>query len=103
LRKLGKFGFGDGLSLLLHAAHGFGGAAPISSPVGIAGMAARKAAEAITKSKANTLEEMLRSRSPLYRQRSAGFTASPSAQNPFVRAALAAPSYRGALYFPSGP
>lgn len=62
LRKFGKLGFGDGLSLLMHtgAAIPTGGA---TIPIGIAGTVARKAAERSTSSAATRLDEMLRSRS----------------------------------------
>jgi hypothetical protein len=64
LRKVGKLGFGDGLSLLLHegAAFNTGGA---SVPVGIAGTIARKAGEALTARAGRNLSDMVRSRSPL--------------------------------------
>lgn len=62
LRKVGKLGFGDGLSLLLHAGVTLpsGGA---NIPIGIAGTLARKAGERITQREANRLEEMIRARS----------------------------------------
>lgn len=62
LRKAGKLGFNDGLSLLLHAgAVGPTGGANI--PVGILGTMARKGAEAITQRNASRLESMILDRS----------------------------------------
>lgn len=62
-RKIGKLGFGDGLSLLLHAGATLptGGA---NIPIGIAGTVARKIGEHITQRNAVALEEMIRGRSP---------------------------------------
>lgn len=62
LRKAGKLGFNDGLSLILHAgaAAGTGGA---SIPIGILGTMARKGAEAITQRNAGRLENMILDRS----------------------------------------
>jgi hypothetical protein len=67
LRKAGKLGVSDGLSLMLHAAAAYptGGA---SIPIAVAGTLARKGSEAITSAGARRLDEMLRQRSPLYRQ-----------------------------------
>ncbi len=64
LRKVGKLGFGDGLSLLLHAGATIpsGGA---NIPIGIAGTLARKVGEKLTQREANKLDEMIRARSPL--------------------------------------
>ncbi len=70
LRKAGKLGFNDGLTLMAHAAAAVpsGGA---SIPIGVAGTIARKAAEKMTSTQAQKLEEMLRARSPLAQQRAA--------------------------------
>jgi hypothetical protein len=64
LRKVGKLGFGDGLSLLLHAGATIptGGA---NIPVGIAGTVARKLGEHLTSNAGSRLSEAVRSRSPL--------------------------------------
>lgn len=62
MRKIGKLGFNDGLSLILHSL----AAVPtmgLSTVVGGFGTLARKGAEKMTKSAAANLEEMLRSRS----------------------------------------
>ncbi len=67
LRKVGKLGFNDGLSLMLHAGVTLpsGG---MNIPIGIAGTAARKIGEALTKRQANKLDELIRSRSALANQ-----------------------------------
>jgi hypothetical protein len=64
LRKVGKLGVSDGLSLLLHggAAAGTGGA---SVPIAVAGTAARKIGEVLTRREISALSEQLRTRSPL--------------------------------------
>lgn len=63
LRKVGKLGFSDGLSLLLHggAAIGTGGA---SIPFGFGGLVARKVGERMTRKQMEQLSEMMRSRAP---------------------------------------
>jgi hypothetical protein len=69
-RKIGKLGFSDGLSLMLHA----GAVYPTSGmsiPIGIAGTASRKIAEALTARQAMKLDEMIRARSPLAEQAAA--------------------------------
>ncbi len=64
LRKVGKLGFSDGLSLLMHsgAALGTGGA---TIPIGIGGTVARKVGEKLTRDQIRQLSEMIRARSPL--------------------------------------
>jgi hypothetical protein len=115
LRKFGKLGFNDGLSLLLHA----GATAPmggVNLPIGLAATGARKLAERMTSAKANRLEEMLRQRSPLYQGRAAtmNLPALMGQQGQSaLQALLRAQSLRGAsplplqqstpLYFPPGP
>jgi hypothetical protein len=63
LRKVGKLGVSDGLSLLLHA-----GAAPttggLSVPVAVGGTAARKIGELLTRSQIKQLSDMIRSAAP---------------------------------------
>lgn len=94
-RKLGKFGFGDGLSLLLHggAALSTGG---MTLPIGVAGTGARKIAEMITQRGANRIDEMIRTRSPLAQATpmvTRGLTESEqAARAAVVRALLAAQS-----------
>lgn len=67
LRKVGKLGFGDGLSTMYHAALTLptGG---MNLPVGVAATVARKVGEGLTRSQLNQLSEMIRARSPLARQ-----------------------------------
>lgn len=64
LRKVGKLGFGDGLSLMYHAA-----AAPLTAglslPFGMGATAGRKIGEMLTRSQIKQLSEMMRSRAPL--------------------------------------
>lgn len=76
LRKAGKLGFNDGLTLMAHAAAAVpsGG---MSIPIGVAGTIARKAAEKMTSNQAQKLEEMLRARSPLSQQMAAAVPAPP--------------------------
>lgn len=64
LRKVGKLGVQDGLSLLLHggAAGATGG---LSLPIAAAGTAARKIGEVLTKREITALSDQIRSRSPL--------------------------------------
>lgn len=64
LRKVGKLGVQDGLSLLLHAGAGTasGGA---TVPLAVAGTAARKIGEMLTRSQINKLSQSIRSNSPL--------------------------------------
>lgn len=64
LRKVGKLGVSDGLSLLLHAgaAGGTGGA---SIPIAAAGTISRKLGEALTKKEIANLGKQFRSRAPL--------------------------------------
>jgi hypothetical protein len=95
LRKVGKLGVSDGLSLLLHAGAAIptGGA---SIPVAVAGTMARKASEAITSGQAARLDTMLRQRSPAYAAAQAAL-AVPAPQRTLlqqrlIEAALARPS-----------
>lgn len=64
LRKVGKLGVSDGLSLLLHAgaATGTGGA---TVPIAAAGTVARKIGEMLTRRQVAQLSKSIRSRSPL--------------------------------------
>ena len=64
LRKVGKLGVSDGLSLLLHAgaATGTGGA---TLPIAAAGTIARKLGEILTRREIAALSKTMRSRSPL--------------------------------------
>lgn len=64
LRKVGKLGFGDGLSLILHAGAALptGGA---SIPIGVAGTVARKIGEHLTARAGARLSDSVRSRAPL--------------------------------------
>lgn len=64
LRKVGKLGFGDGASLMVHALAALptGGA---STAVGAAGTIARKVGEHLTSRAGSRLSESVRSRSPL--------------------------------------
>lgn len=64
LRRVGKLGYGDGLSMTQHmlAVPLTGGA---SIPVGIGGMVARKTGEAMTRSAIQELSNAIRSRAPL--------------------------------------
>lgn len=66
-RKVGKLGFNDGLTMMLHTGAALGGAAPVSIPLGIAGTVSRKIAEALTQREATKLEQMILSRSPYAR------------------------------------
>ncbi len=89
LRKAGKLGFNDGLTLMAHAAAAVpsGGA---SIPIGVAGTIARKAAEKMTSNQAQKLEEMLRARSPLAQQRVASATVPPRSRlSPLQRRLMA--------------
>lgn len=88
LRRLGKVGFGDGLSILLHSAAAVpsGG---MSIPLGIAGTIARKAGESMTRRDIAALERMIRERSP-EAQRWAAIQARINAANP--QGALGAPA-----------
>lgn len=96
-RKVGKLGFNDGLSLLLHAGATLptGGA---NIPVGIAGTIARKIGERITSGNADKLGEMIRSRSPLAQS---VLATAPKAIDPktagIISALLASDSSRGAI------
>jgi hypothetical protein len=99
LRKAGKLGFNDGLTLMAHAAAAVpsGGA---SIPIGVAGTIARKAAEKMTSNQAQKLEEMLRARSPLAQQMAAAVPAPPRPrltplQRRLMASALALPSAQG--------
>ncbi len=101
LRKVGKLGVGDGLSLMMHAAAALptGGA---SIPVAVGGTIARKVGEALTSREAQRLEEMLRQRSPLYRQAQGAAAARTATSRPpltpmqrrLISAALALPATR---------
>lgn len=88
LRKIGKLGVGDGLSLLLHGAAAIptGG---MTLPVAIAGTAARKTGEALTRRQINQLNNMIRSRSPLAQSMAPTITSSPGGlQEAFLRMLL---------------
>lgn len=63
LRKIGKLGFGDGVSMMYHAALALptGGT---SLPIGLAATAARKIGEALTRREIRALSDQIRSRSP---------------------------------------
>lgn len=63
LRKVGKLGFGDGVSMMYHAGLALptGGA---NLPVGVAATAARKLGEALTRREIAALSNQIRSRSP---------------------------------------
>lgn len=67
-RKIGKLGFGDGLSTMYHAGMTLptGG---MNLPVGLAATAVRKVGESLTRSQLNQLNEMIRSRAPLSQAR----------------------------------
>lgn len=64
LRKIGKLGISDGLSLLLHV-----GAAPASGgatvPIAVGGTVARKVGEALTRAEIAALSQWIRSDTPL--------------------------------------
>lgn len=64
LRKIGKLGFGDGVSMMYHAALAVptGGA---TLPLGLAATIGRKIGENLTKNDIETLNRMIRMRSPL--------------------------------------
>lgn len=66
LRKVGKLGFNDGLSVMYHAGMAIptGGA---NLPVGVAATIARKVGEALTTKQIRDLNEMIRARTPLAR------------------------------------
>lgn len=100
LRKVGKLGFGDGLSLLMHtgAAIGTGGA---TIPIGIAGTVARMMAQHRTQNAAQTLEHMLLSRSPEARA-FAAHQARLNARNPRGLNAPQTGAIPGALSFGGG-
>ena len=64
LRKVGKLGVGDGLSLMLHAGAGIGsGGATL--PIAAAGTAARKIGELLTRKQISALNTSIRSNTPL--------------------------------------
>jgi hypothetical protein len=67
LRKVGKVGVSDGLSLILHslAAPASGG---MTIPLAVGGTVARKAGEILTRREIAALSELMRSRSPLAQQ-----------------------------------
>jgi hypothetical protein len=67
LRKVGKLGVSDGLSLLLHAGAA-GTSGGLTIPVAAAGTAARKIGEMLTKRDIAALNKQLRLRSPLAQQ-----------------------------------
>ncbi len=94
LRQLGRGGAGViPMGLHLAGAVASGGASiPASLGIGVPLYAARKASEAITKSRANKLVEMLAQRSPEYQQRVASLPHVSTAPNKaaIVRALLAA-------------
>jgi hypothetical protein len=64
LRKIGKLGVGDGLSLMLHTAAA-GATGGSSIPLAAAGTVARKIGEALTRSEIAALNRSIRTRSPL--------------------------------------
>jgi len=65
LRKVGKFGVGDGMSLLLHGGAVVAGGGGVSVPTAVVGTAARKIGEALTRREISALSTQLRTRSPL--------------------------------------
>ncbi len=69
LRKAGKLGFSDGLSLLMHSGAALG-TAGATIPIGIGGTVARKVGEKLTRDQIKQLSEMIRARSPLALSRS---------------------------------
>src|SRR5512139_3458813 len=64
LRKVGKLGFGDGLSLMYHAALTLP-TLGMNLPVGLAATGARKVGEALTRRQIAALGEMIAARAPL--------------------------------------
>lgn len=67
LRKVGKLGVSDGLSLMLHAGAGIGsGGATV--PIAAAGTMARKIGEMLTRKEISALSKSIRGNSPLARQ-----------------------------------
>lgn len=64
LRKIGKIGFGDGVSMMYHAALALptGGT---NLPIGLAATAARKIGEALTRREIRALSDQIRSRAPV--------------------------------------
>jgi hypothetical protein len=64
LRKIGKLGVGDGLSLMLHTAAA-GATGGSSIPLAAAGTLARKVGEALTRAEIAALNRSIRTRSPL--------------------------------------
>jgi hypothetical protein len=69
LRKVGKLGFGDGLSMMYHAA-AFPMTGGASLPLGIAATAGRKIGEGLTRNDIGQLRQAILSRSPLAKSRS---------------------------------
>lgn len=63
-RKIGKLGFGDGLSTMYHAGMTIP-TAGLNLPIGMAATVVRKVGEAATRRQLNQLSEMIRSRAPL--------------------------------------
>lgn len=63
LRKIGKLGFGDGLSMMYHTALALP-TAGMNLPVGVAATAARKIGEALTRREISALSAQIRSRAP---------------------------------------
>ena len=101
IRFIGNLlGGGGGLGAVVTA--GMGHLAGMGPWAPVAGYALKKAGNVVTGRAVNRLDEMVRAQSPLAQARAAAMPA-PSAPNPFLRTTLAAPSYRGGLYFPSGP
>lgn len=64
LRKIGKYGFGDGLSIMYHAALA-GPTLGMNLPFGVAATIGRKIGEKLTRAEIAALNEMIRARSPL--------------------------------------
>jgi hypothetical protein len=68
LRKVGKVGFGDGLSLMYHVA-AFPMTGGASLPLGLAATAGRKIGEGLTRNDIGQLRQAILSRSPLAQSR----------------------------------
>ncbi len=87
LRTVGKLGVDGGLSLMLHggSALASGGA---TLPITIAGTAARKIGETLTRSQIRALNESIRSRSPLGQQQAAAIPVTPAQRLSLLKALL---------------
>lgn len=91
LRKLGKLGVSDGLSLLMHA----GGAASTGGatlPIAAGGTVARKVGEFLTRAQIKQLNEMIRSRAPLSKSQPLLTASAPNPLLSLFRPQLAAPA-----------